>query len=163
MKLKFILLLFLFSLQKNYSQSKEYKYFYIELYNDDAFSEKKLDDKMINLYTSENDKITQVEKNLFKIEPNNELKTITLRIADKSISINLERHNENKFFDISIFLPTNSGGQIFQIKRGDVITIQKNCNSEVCDIISVDFPQIIVVNKEIHIKGNEIFQKYIFD
>ena len=163
MKLQFILLLFLFIVQKNYSQSKEYKYFYIQLYNDDAFSEKKFDDKIIKLYTSENDKITQVEKNLFKIEPNNELKTITLRIADKSISVNLERHNENKFFNISIFLPTNSGGQIFEIKRGDVITIQKNCNSEVCDIISVEFPQIIVVNKEIHIKGNEIFQKYIFD
>lgn len=107
------------------------------------------------------EEIKSIETNLFLIK--NKRKKILIRIGTKSIYIDLKKYKKERFFNITLNLDDNSKGVVYEYKRGDLIKTYNNCDGDRCDILIIEFPQIIILNEQYTTSINKIFAKYIFE
>ena len=135
----------------------DYKYLYINQINNNIPQDSNI---QVFCRTEESE---QVEPNLFKVD--NRCLNIDIKIQNEKLKINLAQViSDEKFINISIFFrpKTKPNNKIIFTKRGDFIKIQKNCrDTNLCHLITIEFPKIVIVDKKYETTINPIFSKYI--
>lgn len=161
-----ILILTLFTLPFIYSQpNTESKYLYIQMYSDESF---KIQDSIIHnlvlLNSKNNNVFKEVESGMFKIDKSCKLKNLEISVNSQIIELNLRKYRRNKFFNLKIFIPTDSveNQNVIKFKKGDAISTINNCELEECNVVLVEFPQIVTINDTVKVTMNRKFDKYIF-
>ncbi len=149
-----------------YSQSnKGSKYIHIQMYSNDEFKiQDTINHNLVLLNSKNNNAFEEVETGMFKINKSCKLRNLRILVNKQIIELNLRKYRKNKFFNIKIYIPTNNNGNqsVIKFKRGDAISIINNCELDECNVILVEFPQIIIINETVITTINRKFYKYIF-
>ncbi len=135
------------------------------MYSDNQFKiQDTINHNLVLLNSKNNSVFEEVEPGMFKIDKSCKLKNLKISVDSQIIKLNLRKYRKNKFFNIKIFMPTNGeeNQSVTKIKRGDVILIINNCELEECNVILVEFPQIVIINETVKVTINRKFDKYIF-
>lgn len=162
MKNSFVLILILFCVQLVCAQNNSYKYLYIQISEDTAFSKVKPTNNikirdLKNKWYAENK-----EKGLFKIKVT-KLKKISMEIDGRNIVIDLTKETKNKFFEISVFIPPQYTIHTkIEFIKGDLTRIIAP-KQQPLNIVRIKFPKVIMSDNKALVNENEIFNKYIFD
>ncbi|WP_158963798.1 hypothetical protein [Myroides fluvii] len=104
--------------------------------------------------------VEPIERNLFMFNNQN---PCWVEFDTKLIAIDLRRYKKDAFFNVKLEVNKESTGIVYKYKRGDVIRIDDRCKSEQCNVLTIEFPQIISLENGYHTISNDVFTKYILD
>ncbi|MDM1045916.1 hypothetical protein HX004_14250 [Myroides sp. 1354] len=104
--------------------------------------------------------VEPIESNLFMFNNQN---PFWVEFDTKLIEIDLRRYKVDVFFNVKLEVNKESKGVVYKYKRGDVIRIDDRCKSEQCNVLTVEFPQIISLENGYYTTINDVFTKYILD